>query len=331
MTARPRLGLLHGDPAGIGPELAAKLLTSEDAPEVDYLLIGDRHVFEMGAAQAGVALPLVTVDDPAASCDGLPVLDLGIIAPEEVEIAEVTEAGGRAVLRALDRALDLARDGVIDGILFTPFNKASMHAAGIGHEDEIQYMKAYLGIETRVSEFNTMDGLWTARVTSHIPLKDVADHLSEDLIVDAIRLTDRELKRVGIKRPRITVAALNPHAGDNGNFGTEEIDIIAPAVERAAAEQIGVDGPYPSDTVFLRWTARDVDAVVTMYHDQGQIALKLLGFNRGVTVQGGLPFPVGTPAHGTAFDIAGQGIADLGATLAAAHVISDMARGAMEG
>ena len=323
---RPFLGLLHGDPAGIGPELAAKLLNHQECPDADFLLIGDAHVFEMGARQAGVELPLITVVDADRKVDGLPVLDLGTIDPDEVKIAEVTEAGGRSVLRALDKALDLARDGVIDGIVFTPFNKASMHEANLGHEDEIQYMKAYLGVETRVSEFNTMDGMWTARVTSHIPLKDVAEHLNEDVIVEAIRLTDRELRRVGIGRPRIAVAALNPHAGDNGNFGTEEIDIIGPAVDRAAREQLNVDGPWPSDTVFLRWVAKEVDAVVTMYHDQGQIALKLLGFNRGVTIQGGLPFPVGTPAHGTAFDIAGKGIADPGATLAAGNLLATMAR-----
>ncbi|MEK9974819.1 MAG: 4-hydroxythreonine-4-phosphate dehydrogenase PdxA, partial [Deltaproteobacteria bacterium] len=121
----------------------------------------------------------------------------------------------------------------------------------------------------------------------------------------------------GISSPKISVAALNPHAGDGGNFGREEIDVIAPAVQSLQAAGLPVDGPWPSDTVFLKAIAKEIDAVVTMYHDQGQIALKLLGFSRGVTVQGGIPFPVTTPAHGTAFDISGQGKANLGATRAA--------------
>jgi 4-hydroxythreonine-4-phosphate dehydrogenase len=129
-----------------------------------------------------------------------------------------------------------------------------------------------------------------------------------------------------VARPRIAVAALNPHAGDQGNFGREEIDLIRPAVAEAARLQIDVTGPWPADTVFLKAKAGEIDAVVTMYHDQGQIAMKLMGFDRGVTVQGGLPIPVATPAHGTAFDIAGQGKANLGATRAAFELLIRMAR-----
>lgn len=214
---------------------------------------------------------------------------------------------------------------MIDGILFAPFNKTSLHLAGLGHEDELQYIKAHLGLTTRASELNTMDGIWSARVTSHIPLSEVANTIDEDNIVEAIALTHLELQRFGLARPRISVAALNPHTGDGGNFGREEIDIIRPAVEKAAARQIDVDGPSPSDTVFLKAKAGEIDAVVTMYHDQGQIALKLMGFDRGVTVLGGLPVPIATPAHGTAFDIVGTGRADMGATNAAFDVACRMA------
>jgi len=161
-------------------------------------------------------------------------------------------------------------------------------------------------------------------VTSHIALKEVADSIEGERICEAVALIDRTLKRSGLARPRISVAALNPHAGDGGKFGREEIDIIRPAVERMARRQIAVDGPWPSDTVFLKAKAGEIDAVVTMYHDQGQIALKLMGFDRGVTVQGGMPFPVTTPAHGTAFDIAGQGRADPGAMRAAFALACDM-------
>ncbi len=142
-----------------------------------------------------------------------------------------------------------------------------------------------------------------ARFTSHIPLRAVVDTISEERIHEAVHLIDRILRKSGVSRPRISVAALNPHAGDGGNFGREEIDIIEPAVRKLARSQMSVDGPWPSDTVFRKALTKEVDAVVTMYHDQGQIALKLLGFDRGVSVQGGLPFPVATPAHGTAFEI----------------------------
>lgn len=329
--AKPRIGVIPGDPAGIGPELLGKLLADPQVPATaDLLLIGDRCLFERAGAQSGNDFPLVAVADPLAGdwTAGAPFAwhETRTIAPEEMVLAEVSEAGGRASLRTLDRALELAGAGAIDAVLFLPFNKSSLHAAGLGHDDELHYMAERLGVAGRVSELNVMDGIWTSRVTSHIALRAVADAISAEGIGEAVRLIDRTLRTSGLSRPRIAVAALNPHAGDNGNFGREEIDVIAPAVEALAREQIAVDGPWPSDTVFLKAQAGEVDAVVTMYHDQGQIALKLLGFDRGVTVQGGLPFPVTTPAHGTAFDIAGTGRADVGAARAAFNLACDMVR-----
>ena len=163
-------------------------------------------------------------------------------------------------------------------------------------------------------------------MTSHIPLREVAGRLSAERILSSIRLTVEVMEGAGKPAPRIGVAALNPHAGDGRNFGEEDEDIIAPAVEAAAAEGIRVSGPIPSDTVFVRATRGEFDAVLTMYHDQGQIAMKLMGFDRGVTLIAGYGFPIVTPAHGTAFDIAGQGKADPGATLAAARLGLALAR-----
>jgi 4-hydroxythreonine-4-phosphate dehydrogenase len=154
-------------------------------------------------------------------------------------------------------------------------------------------------------------------VTSHEPLREVADLLTHDRIVSAIEATDATLRRAGVDKPRIAVAGLNPHAGEGGTFGREEIDVIAPAVETAAKKGFTVDGPWPADTVWLRARRGDYDVVLTMYHDQGQIALKLLGFERGVTILGGMPVPICTPAHGTAYDIQGKGIADPSATIQA--------------
>ncbi len=323
-----KLGIIPGDPSGIGPELTAHLLQQERVAHADILLIGDAHVFRLGQEQAGTRYEMNVVDATTrdfSSIPGFALHQIETISPEDVEIAHSTPASGHSVLRTLDAALQLASDGIIDAILFGPFNKSSMHLAGIGHADELHYMADKLGVEGYVSELNTLDGMWTSRVTSHVALKDVAAAMSVDRIAQATKLIDRTLRRAGYSRPRITVAALNPHAGDGGNFGREEIEVIEPAVRMMAAEQMAVDGPFPSDTVFLKLKRGERDAVVTMYHDQGQIALKLLGFERGVTVQGGLPIPVTTPAHGTAFDIAGTGCADCGAMLAAFDLACRMA------
>lgn len=325
---RPRIGIIPGDPSGIGPELVAKLLAEDEVTEAaQILLIGDAHVFEAGAQLADKPLTLSEVDarqDDWMSTSGLALHAMSTIDPADIRTAEVTRAGGISVLRTLDTALELTQEGYLDGIMFAPFNKASMHLAGLGHDDELHYMAEKLGVTSYISELNTLDGIWTSRVTSHIPLREVADVISEERVHEAVYLIDRVLRRSGLSRPRISVAALNPHAGDNGNFGREEIDILQPAVEKLVRRQMAVDGPWPSDTVFLKAAAKEIDAVVTMYHDQGQIALKLMGFDRGVTVQGGLPIPVTTPAHGTAFDIAGKGIAETGAIRAAFTILCDM-------
>ncbi|HJS33017.1 MAG TPA: 4-hydroxythreonine-4-phosphate dehydrogenase PdxA, partial [Alphaproteobacteria bacterium] len=217
-------------------------------------------------------------------------------------------------MRNFRTALELARAGKVDAVCFTPFNKAALKLAGNPYEDELHFAADVLGHDGPCSEFNVLDKLWNARVTSHVPLKKVSELLTVDSIVGALALADECLRATGLSRPRIAVAALNPHAGDGGNFGHEEIDVIAPAVAAARGRQIAADGPFPADTVFLRAKNGDYDAVMTMYHDQGQIAMKLMGFERGVTVLGGLPTPVTTPAHGTAYDIAGKGVAEVEAT-----------------
>ncbi len=326
--ANPKIGVIPGDPSGIGPELVAKLLNDEGVAEAaDILLIGDSAVFEAGQKVAGQSFAMTPLDATQTDWAGVAQFalhEMSTIGSHEICMAEVTLEGGRSVLRTLDTALDFTSQGIIDGFVFAPFNKASMHLAGLGHDDELHYMAERLGVTGYISELNTLDGMWTSRVTSHIPLREVADVIDEERVHEAVFLIDRVLRRSGVARPKISVAALNPHAGDNGNFGTEEIDILTPAVQKLANRQMAVDGPWPSDTVFLKAVAKEIDAVVTMYHDQGQIALKLLGFDRGVTVQGGLPIPVTTPAHGTAFDIAGQGVAETGAIRAAFDILCDM-------
>jgi 4-hydroxythreonine-4-phosphate dehydrogenase len=325
---RPRLAIVPGDPSGIGPELVAKLLVEKGVREAaDIVLVGDRHLWQRGADQAGGSIELNTIaEDEIANFEGLVHLDLHTIKPEDVEVAQVTVAGGTTSLRCLDKALDLAQAGLVDGLMFAPFNKAAMTSAGLNAEDEHRYMARYLDFTEYHSEINVLDDLMTTRVTSHIGLKDVAANIDGPAIERAIDLAHATLARSGTTRPHVAVAALNPHAGDNGKFGREEIDIIEPVVKAFQSRQMNVTGPWPSDTVFLKAKRGEVDAVVTMYHDQGQIAIKLMGFERGVTVAGGLPIPIATPAHGTAFDIAGQGIANVGATRQAFDLLVRMSR-----
>ncbi|MBW4709751.1 4-hydroxythreonine-4-phosphate dehydrogenase PdxA [Roseobacter sp. YSTF-M11] len=327
---RPRLAIVPGDPSGIGPELIAKLLHVGGVREAAHiLLVGDAHLWLRGAEQAGVEVPLNTVGEAdVGAFEGLAHLDLSTIQPGAVRVAEVTVAGGTTSLRCLDKALDLAQAGHVDGVLFAPFNKAAMTSAGLNAEDEHRYMARYLGFEGYHSEINVLDDLMTTRVTSHIGLKDVAANIDGPGILRAVELAHDTLVRAGKTRPHVAVAALNPHAGDNGKFGREEIDVIEPAVRICQERQMNVTGPWPSDTVFLKAMRGEVDAVVTMYHDQGQIAIKLMGFERGVTVAAGLPIPVATPAHGTAFDIAGQGVANVGATRQAFKLLVRMAQNA---
>ena len=329
---KPRIGIIPGDPGGIGPELIAKLLADPHTAETaDIMLIGDGHLFAQGMAQAGIDYQMrdcpLEGGRPADSWmegNGFAHYDADTIATSEVEIATVCLANGRSALANLNTALELARDGIIDAITFGPFNKAALIQAGLGHEDELHYMAEFLGVEHYISELNTLDGIWTSRVSSHIALKEVPEYINEHRITQAVHLIDKTLRRSGMKRPRLSVAALNPHAGDNGNFGREEIDVISPTVQALQHAQVNVDGPWPSDTVFLKAKAGEVDGIITMYHDQGQIALKLMGFDRGVTVQGGIPFPVTTPAHGTAYDISGQGKADAKAMVAAFDIACNM-------
>lgn len=325
---KPRIAIIPGDPSGIGPELIAKLLQQDGVLEAaNILLIGDRHVWTQGMAQAGAEFPLDAMSEGhLGDQDGLGWLSMETIAPQDVAIGAVTVAGGQCSLRCLDKALDLAMAGQVDGVLFGPFNKASLTAAGMNAEDEHRYMAQYLGFDGYHGELNVLDDLMTTRVTSHIGIRDVAENITAKGVENAIWLAEDTLKKAGHSRPRIAVAALNPHAGDSGKFGREEIDILQPVIDAAQARQKDVTGPWPSDTVFLKAVRGEVDAVVTMYHDQGQIAIKLLGFERGVTVAGGLPIPVATPAHGTAFDITGQNKANVGATLQAFNLLVRMAR-----
>lgn len=325
---KPILGLAIGDPAGIGPELAARVLADpEIRAAADLITVGDRRVLARGAEVAGIELDIPS----CRSVEELPMragtvlVDLGHLDPDTIEVGVASRAGGAFALRNFRTCIELAAAGRAGAVCFTPFNKAAMRIAHPSYDDEIGYGREVLGAGGPASEFNILDKLWNARVTSHVPLSAVAGLITREAVLKGIRLTNDSLREAGFERPRIAVAGLNPHAGDGGNFGREEIEVIEPAVKEARGEGIDADGPFPPDTVFVRASKGAFDAVLTMYHDQGQIAMKLLGFDRGVTLLGGFSFPMCTPAHGSAYDIAGKGIANPGATRAALLLAARMA------
>lgn len=327
-TRRPTLALAMGDPAGVSPELTAKLVALDEARAAARLVvIGDKRVFDAGAAVAGseAVFTVIGANEPIPPGDEPVFVDLAHLDPATIERGVASREGGAFALANYRHALQRVARGEAEAVCFTPFNKQAMRLADASYDDEIGFTASVLGTTGPATEFNILEGLWNARVTSHVPMAEMPKLLNVEAIVGALELTADALRAAGFDPPRIAVAALNPHAGDGGNFGREEIDVIAPAVKAAQARGIACEGPFPADTVFVRARRGDYDAVLTMYHDQGQIAMKLMGFDRGVTLLGGFPFPICTPAHGTAYDIAGKGVANLGATRAAVLLAAAMA------
>ena len=319
--AIPRICIAMGDPAGISPELLAKLLARIDLLKLACVsVIGDRRVLAEGEAIAGAKSDIAVValaEIEQASAGNPRFVDLRHLDPAILRRGEASAAGGAFAMRNFREALLLAKSGRTDGILFTPFNKLALKLAGNPFPDEIRWAADVLDWKGPCSEYNRLDHLWNARVTSHEPLREIPGMLTRARIAAAIDATAAMLAASGVARPRIAVAGLNPHACEGGVFGREEIDVIAPAIEEGGHRGHAVEGPFPAVTIWIKARRGDYDAVLSMYHDQGQIALKLLGFERGVTILGGLPVPIATPAHGTAYDIAGRGIADPSATIRA--------------
>jgi 4-hydroxythreonine-4-phosphate dehydrogenase len=326
---KPVVAVTFGDASGIGPELVAKLLNRPEAlAAAKIVLVGDAWVWAEGQRIAGTNTQVRTIRDwreARDATDTLLLLEMDTVAQSDIIPAQMTAAAGRGARAALTACLDAVKAGQIDAICFAPLNKLAMKKGGMAFEDELHFFADYFGVTDYFCEFNTLGTLWTSRISSHIPLADIPKYVTGDRIKAAARLTYKTLKRAGFAQPRVAVAALNPHGGEGGTCGREEIDIIEPAVRELNAEGLPIQGPFPADTIFLKARAGALDSIVTMYHDQGQVAVKLLGFERGVTVQGGMPAPITTPAHGTAFDIAGQGKANAEAMTQAFLLAAKMA------
>ena len=319
------IAILLGDPSGIGPELVSKLLSEDVVNKANIVVIGEKNILESGDKITNFSnnLKIVNDFDEINFQNGNKFfLDITKGKNHDYKLSECSKEAGESVLSALNLALELAQESKIHAINFAPFNKTSLKLGGNKYSDELHLMAKKLNVDNFFCEFNVIDNFWTARVTSHIPIKEVSSHIKKENILKPIKLINEAMKLNGIKSPRVAVQALNPHA----EFGTEEKDEIIPAIEEAKKIGINADGPLPCDTSFITaYKNKNHDCIVGMYHDALQSGLKAFGFDRGVTVQGGLPLPITTPAHGTAFDIAGKNQANLEPTLNSFKIALTMA------
>jgi 4-hydroxythreonine-4-phosphate dehydrogenase len=326
---KPLIGLMLGDVTGIGPELVVKLLASPMARErANVVIVGDERVLQLGMKDARQQIAYKKITKPSEAVHGenaVPLIDLHNIDPARHERGKLDPESGRLTGETLKVMTDLALQGELDGICFAPLNKAAINRGGWKYHDEHQMFAAWTDHVGYFGEVNIIPQFSTFRVTSHVALRQAVDLVKPDRIEGALRLAHDTLRAFGKTSPRIGVAALNPHGGENGLFGDEEITIIKPTLDALRAKGLASEGPFPSDTVFIKARKGDFDAVVIMYHDQGQIATKLLGFSQGVTLTGGLKTVYATPAHGVAYDIVGTGTADVGAMTAAFNVAIDQA------
>jgi 4-hydroxythreonine-4-phosphate dehydrogenase len=330
--ARPPLAITMGDACGIGPEIIAKLFRGADA--ANCFVVGDVGIMRRAAALTGGMLAVARIDSPADATDMAPnciPVWQALHLPEdlmEAPLGRVDVRAGMAAAACIEQAAAAAMRGEVSGIVTAPIHKEALSAAGVshpGHTEMLQALAARDGAVPPVRMMLANDELRTVLVTIHMSLRRAIDAVTFDAVLQTLRIAHAAAARWGNARPRIAVAGLNPHAGEGGLFGDEEIRIIAPAIAAARAEGIAASGPYAPDTVFMR--ARDTaghpgefDIVVAMTHDHGLIPVKYLGVEHGVNVTLGLPFVRTSPDHGTAFDIAGTGLADPSSLAAAVRM-----------
>jgi len=305
-----------GDPAGVGPEVALRACSSRGAERsARFVLVGDEGVFVETARR----LRLTNAKRRA-------IEEVGSLAAADRKPGKPTAAGAEAAYRSILRAVELVQRGEADAIVTAPVNKHAIQSLGYdfpGHTETI----AGLAGDAEVRMMLAGSTLRVVLATTHIRLRDVPDAVTAERVARTAEIAARALRRdFGLRRPRLALAGLNPHAGEQGSFGDEEIRVLGPAIELAKRRGIVLDGPHPPDTVFFRARSGDFDAVIALYHDQGLAPFKLVHFHDGVNVTLGLPFPRTSPDHGTAYDIAGRGKADASSMAAAIGMATAMAR-----
>ena len=310
---RPRIGITMGDAAGVGPEIIVKALADPSLYEVcQPIVIGSAAIIEdaLRFAPTERGRKVRTIATPAqasipASDNLIDVLNVSSLSPSEIAVGSIDARAGAAALTAIETATRLALEGQLDGIATAPICKASIQRAGSPYPGHTEMLAALTQVPMSVMMLQS-ERLRVSFVTNHIPLVEVPKHLSVERVVDVVCITREALMRWGIPNPRLVVAALNPHAGEEGMFGKEEQQVIIPAIARL---KFKVAGPLPADTLFVKANQGEWDAVIAMYHDQGNIPIKLLAFGEIVNITLGLPIVRTSVDHGTAFDIAGKGVA----------------------
>ncbi len=326
-TSLPRLLITLGDVAGIGPEIIARAWP-DLLPLCRPAIVGDPLWLRRGLELTGASARVHVIGSPAEAKPEVDVLPCLLGSDQDlhaVEPGRVSAAAGRAAYDFLCRAIDWTLSGEADAIVTAPLHKEGLHAAGLSYPGHTEILAERTGVK-KFAMVLAVGNLAVAHVTLHMALRDVFRHLTPSAVLEKIRLLHTLLTRMLDRRPRLGVAALNPHASDGGLFGDEEASIIAPAVEAAQQEGLQASGPWPCDTLFVRARRGDFDGIVAMYHDQGHIALKLLGEGRAVNISAGLPIVRTSVAHGTAYDIAGRGIADATSLIEATRVAALLAR-----
>jgi 4-hydroxythreonine-4-phosphate dehydrogenase len=326
MTMRPLLLLTLGDVAGIGPEIIARSWP-DLLPLCRPVVVGEPSWMRRALELVGSGALITEIARPDEKEAGLQLVPLIRGTQQELSGTQpgtINARAGRAAYDFLCRAIDIVQSGAADGIVTAPLHKEGLHAAELNYPGHTEILAERTGTR-QFAMLLYCDGLAVAHVTLHMALRDVFGHLSREAVLEKIRLLDTMMSRLLDRPPRIGVAALNPHASDGGLFGDEETRIIAPAVNEARTEGVEVSGPWPCDTLFVRARRGEFDGVVAMYHDQGHIALKLLGGARAVNISAGLPIVRTSVAHGTAYDIAWKGIADARSMVEAVRVAARLA------
>ncbi|MDO8298897.1 4-hydroxythreonine-4-phosphate dehydrogenase PdxA [Lacisediminimonas sp.] len=333
---RPRIAITCGEPAGIGPEISVRAAW-QLRDSVECVLIGDSALLSMIAGAIDPAIALAALSWQAIVNDGMPDFGAGRVAVidcplnSNVTPGKLDAGNGLPVLRTLDMAIDGAMRGLFDAIVTAPLQKSTINDAGIAFTGHTEYLAEKTGTPRVVMMLADGAGAHPLRValaTTHLPLKDVAAAITIDGLLQTIGIIHRDLQsKFGLSQPRILVTGLNPHAGEGGYLGREEIDVIAPALAQARAAGIAVEGPYPADTLFQAKYLDRADCVLAMYHDQGLPVLKHASFGRGVNITLGLPLIRTSVDHGTALDVAASGVghADIGSMIEAIKVAASMA------
>lgn len=319
---RPVIALTSGEPAGIGPELCLMLARAE--LPADVVVLGDAALLAARGGSFGSAATLPR-HAPGARSEPVSVLHVPLVIPSIA--GRLDPANAAYVLALLDRAVEGCLAGEFDAIVTAPVHKAAINDAGIAFTGHTEYLAMRAGAPLPVMML-VGGGLRVALATTHLALAEVPQAITREGLLATLRVIDRDLRgRFGLARPRILVSGLNPHSGESGHLGREEIDALVPALEDAAREGIAVEGPIPADTLFIPQRLEKADCVVAMYHDQGLPVLKYASFGRGVNVTLGLPFVRTSVDHGTALEIAGQGTADAGSLMEAIQLAAALARG----